>query len=85
MKNFIAVAMISCLALSACAKSKVIDGKEYKPYGLVTQERADPKIQYEISFADVVMGAITCETFFIPAYILGWDIMEPVSKKEVKS
>ena len=70
------------LSLSACAKSKVIDGVEYQPYGLANEDvHRNPNIQYELVLGNVILSFILFETVVVPVYLVGWEIMQPVAKK----
>jgi len=42
----------------------------------------DPNINYQISAVSVIVAIVFSETVIIPVYVLGWDLWEPVSKKE---
>lgn len=81
MKRAIAVVLIAAITLSGCAKSKVINGKEYQPYGLATLNREDPAIEYEMSFGSCFFGIFFFETIVAPIYVIGWNIMQPVGPK----
>jgi hypothetical protein len=83
MKKLI-LAGLACvtLTLSACADPKVINGKEYQPYGFANEQtRKDPNIVYEIPAANWIVGIVFSETLLVPGYIIGWDLFEPVGVK----
>jgi hypothetical protein len=81
--------LISILSLItvACADEKVIKGITYKPYGIFSEDRKDPKIRYEIVPGNLVWSIIFSETLIIPAWLIGFDLYEPVttSDKETKN
>jgi hypothetical protein len=66
-----------------CSSSKVIDGKKYKPYGLINEDdRKDPDIEYDLVFGNLVWTVLLCETIVAPIYFIGFDLFEPIGKKE---
>lgn len=80
MKKSIIVLMV--LILSSCAKSKVIDGINYRPYGFLNEEiYKDTSIVYEISGPAIVTSIIFCEIVIPPVYSIGYNLYEPVKKK----
>jgi hypothetical protein len=83
MKRLAIVAMVAlALATAGCSSSKVIDGKEYKPYGLLNEDdRKDPSVKYEPCWVNIVWGAILVESIVGPIYFFGFDMFEPVGKK----
>ena len=74
-----AAAMALALAVTACASDKTIDGVTYKPYGLADAEylRSD-KVRYEVVWANVVWSVFCFETAFVPIWLVGWQLYEPV-------
>lgn len=86
MKKFIGIMLIfaisSMLFLTACAESKVINGKEYEPYGLFDMNSVkSDSIKYEISWGNVVWGAVLFETAVAPIVFFGFYLWEPVGLK----
>jgi len=83
MKKVIAVLLIvAALCSAGCSSSKNIDGKEYKPYGLLdADDYKSEKVQYKPSIPGMICGVIFFETIVAPIYIFGFDIMEPVGPK----
>ncbi len=84
MKHILSVttAMILAISVSACAKSKIIDGVEYHPYGLLNEDQhKNPKIEYEIVLGNVIWSVILIETIIVPVYMIGFSIKQPVGKK----
>ena len=75
MRNLTITALI-CTA--ACSSSKILGGREYEPYGFITQHNASPKVRYKVNTGDVVLSVIFCETLAVPLLICGLDIMEPI-------
>lgn len=62
----------------------VVNGVTYDSYGIVNeQSQKNPNINYEISVGSVIWGIILCETIVVPIYIIGWDLMTPVSSMNV--
>jgi major membrane immunogen (membrane-anchored lipoprotein) len=83
-KSLLVLAVVSCLALTACgADDKTIDGITYGTYGVVNQtEMRNPNIQYEMSGWSIFWSIIFSETVVVPIYFIGWDLYEPVNKKD---
>jgi hypothetical protein len=83
--NLKKLVVIGCLAamLTACGGASV-NGVMYDSYGIANEEtQKNPNINYEISVWSVVWGIVFFETIIVPIYILGWDLMTPVSSKNV--
>lgn len=77
--------IILFLFLSSCADDKMIEGKKVTAYGLFNEQtKHDTGYLYEVSAGSVITGVILCETIVFPVYIVGWDLYEPVKKKEWK-
>lgn len=83
-RSLLAFALASCLALAACgADEKTIDGVTYGTYGVVNKdEMRNPNIQYELSGWSIFWAIIFSETVVAPVYFIGWDLYEPVGKKD---
>ena len=76
------IALVSSFVVS-CAESKVINGVEYQPYGLLDKEEVkDPKILYKVSFGDIFWGVVGFETIFLPIYCFGFNLYEPIGPKD---
>jgi len=84
--SLLALALVSCLALTACgADDKTIDGITYGTYGIVNKdEMRNLNIQYEISGWSIFWSIVFCETVIVPIYFIGWDLYQPVGKKDPK-
>jgi len=72
-----------CLVLLSCADNKVIDGKEYRPYGLMNEDECkNDSIHYEVAIDATISGILFSELLFIPPiYVFGYHWYEPVCKK----
>ena len=78
--------LIPCLLViflfTSCADSKTIDGKEYRPYGLLNSDLyKNDSIQYHVSGWALFSGIIWIETVVVPVYVFGYNLWEPVGKK----
>jgi len=86
MKKILIVVLMMVMVMvmvTACSSSKVIDGKEYKPYGLIDKDDVkDPDIEYELVVGNLVWGCFLVETIIAPVYFFGFDLWEPVGKKK---
>lgn len=69
---------IMALAMSGCA-SKTSFGK---CIGILDQE--DPKIEYELSTQNIVIGSIFLASVFVPALVVLKQLKCPVALKAVK-
>jgi major membrane immunogen (membrane-anchored lipoprotein) len=85
-RALLALVLASTALLSACgADDKVIDGVKYGTYGVVNEgEMRNPNIHYELSGWSILWAIIFSETIVAPVYFIGWDLYEPVSKKDPK-
>lgn len=82
MKKTISVLIVVSLLLAGCARSRVICGTEYEPYGILTEaDKKNPDIEYDVVWGNVVWGFIFLETVIVPAYFLGFSLFEPVGLK----
>lgn len=83
-RPLIALALACAVLLTACgADEKTIDGVTYGTYGIVNKEEMrNPNIQYEISGWSVFWSVVFCETIVVPVYFIGWDMYQPVTKKD---
>jgi hypothetical protein len=82
-KSLIAALAVSVLLAGCGASNKVIDGVEYGTYGLVNEsEMRNPNIQYSLSGWSIVWSIIFVETIVAPVYFIGWDLYEPIGKKD---
>ena len=87
MKKVLLVLVCGVLFLSSCADSKefTIDGKKVtvEPYGIISEpdERVDGVV-YKVSTGNVICSVVFCETIFVPIWLVGWDLYEPISYKD---
>lgn len=83
MKRLLALALASTLLLTSCGNDMIIDGKHYDTYGVFNMEsKRDDGILYEVSAGSVIWAIILCETIVVPVYIIGWDLWQPVKKRD---
>jgi len=75
----ILVVMLMSLT-SCCFTDKMeIEGQVYETYGLLNKdENKDPLVEYKLSFGNIVLGAVFCETVIAPIWFFGFDLWEPV-------
>jgi len=86
MRKIIAI-LFGALILTSCADSKVlfINGEKtlVKPYGWANKEsRYNENVIYEVNPGNIVWSIIGIETIFIPVWLTGWQLFEPVKVKE---
>jgi hypothetical protein len=90
--NMIMVVIIAT-TMSGCADNKRISTVEnnqtvtrvYAPYGIFSQNKENPNVEYEVSIGNVVWGVILFETIIAPIIIFGWYLWEPVGPKVTNS
>jgi len=84
MNKTLAAVIVAAAMLTACgAENKVINGVEYGTYGLMNKsEMMNPNIQYEISGWSIFWSVILVETVIAPIYFIGWDMYQPLGKKD---
>jgi hypothetical protein len=79
----LAFSLLAAALLTSCAKSKIIDGVEYRPYGLLNEESCkNDSIYYQVSAPAVCSGIIFSEMIIPPVYVFGYNLWEPVSSKK---
>jgi len=83
-RTLLVLALASTLLLTACgAEEKTIDGVKYGTYGVVNAtEMKNPNIHYELSGWSIFWSIVFSETIIAPVYFIGWDLYEPISKKD---
>lgn len=82
MKKLVLVMCMVSLLAAGCSSDKVINGKEYKTYGLINQEdNKAANIKYKPCWGNIVWGCILIETIIGPIYFFGFDMFEPDSSK----
>jgi len=86
MKKLIALLIAVSFVFMSCGQSKLIDGKEYKPVGLISMNcdlgDYSKKIHYEPCWGNIIWGAILCETVIAPIYFYGFSMFNPISVKD---
>jgi hypothetical protein len=85
MKKIIAIFAMLFLAafLSGCAQDTNLGGKTYQAFGIINDDvYRDPNVKYEVSFGSCLVALIFFETLIIPAYVIGWDLYQPVAIKQ---
>lgn len=76
--------LIACIALllGGCARSKVICGVEYAPYGLLdADDKKNPDIEYDVVWGNIFWGVVLAETIVAPVYFGGFSLFEPIGVK----
>ena len=74
----IACVVAVAIALAGCSKSKVICGKEFKPYGLLnTDDYKNAHVHYKPVIGNAILGIVFIETIIAPIYFFGFDVLEP--------
>ena len=83
-RALLALAIASAALLSACgADEKTIDGVTYGTYGIANEhEMRNAGIQYELSGWSIFWSIVLVETIIGPVYFIGWDLYQPVAKKD---
>jgi len=96
MKKVISVIIMIALCLSmftGCANSKYvniekeIDGKKevtrtyVRPYGAFESDEVLDGVEYSLSWGNVILAVIFCETLVVPLIIVGWYLFEPDGPK----
>lgn len=74
------VAIVFCITIIGCADSKVINGKEVEPYGLINKNQVkQDNVHYRVCNESIIWGIILFETIVMPIYFFGFSLYEPVS------
>lgn len=79
--------ILTAIILTGCADNKdlVLNGKlqTFEPYGWADiDELKNDSIHYKINTGNVVWSIVGVETVFLPVWLTGWQIYEPVSVKK---
>jgi len=75
----IILAAFMLVSMLGCADSKEINGKTYRPYGLINEtECRNDSIHYEVAIDATISGILFSEIFLIPTfYVFGYHLYEP--------
>lgn len=74
--------IISIISVPGCSSKKTIDGVKYDTYGLLNQSlKMNPDIEYKLCIGNIVWSILLAKSIVAPIYFLGFDIYEPVGKK----
>lgn len=78
-KKLIAVVLMAMvLFMTGCGDTKKINGVTYDTYGLLSPEKHNPNIEYEVIWGNVFLGVLLVETIIAPVYFFGFSLFEPV-------
>lgn len=86
--NLFALLLISAtLLLSSCADSKTftINGEKVtvQPYGPADEDvLKNENVVYQVCVGNVILDVIFCESIFVPVWLIGWQLYEPVALKK---
>lgn len=80
------ILILLCLVTLSCSQSKdiVLNGKltTIEPYGVWDEDEVrNDSIRYEVSTDDVLVSIIFCETVFVPIWLIGFRVHQPVDVK----
>ena len=81
------ILVIMLLSMSSCCftDKMEIGDQVYNTYGLINKdENRDPAIAYKLSWGNIVLGAVFCETIIAPIWFFGFDLWEPVGLLETQ-
>jgi len=79
--KLVAVGVLASTLTACNAPTMYVHGTVYQDYGMLDQDRQDPKIIYEPNWRNIVLGCIFFETIFAPIYVFGFHCMKPVGVK----
>ena len=63
-------------------RTKAGTTKVVEDYGLFNKEVMDSTVTYQISPVSVICSAVFIETIFVPIWLIGWYLWEPVDNPE---
>lgn len=80
MKKIITILLLSMILVS-CGRDITAGphNKTYETKGFLTLNEKDPCVQYQMIPGNVIWGIILVETIFMPIYLFGFSIYEPVA------
>ncbi len=75
------------ISLASCARTKEItlngNTKTYQPYGWADYEECKKdSILYQPCIPNVVLSVMCVETGFVPIWLTGWQLYEPIGVKK---
>lgn len=74
--------VLALSVLSGCRSNATLsDGKEYSCIGIANEERIDPKVVYEVSTRNIVVGALFFEVVAPPVVVLLKEYKCPIGFK----
>ena len=65
------------MLLSSCASTRVINGIEYTPYGVLSVDRKVDSIKYKKKISSIILSIIFVETVIVPVVLIGYKLFEP--------
>ena len=67
------------------AEPKTIDTVTYDTYGIISEgDVRNDDIRYELNVWSVVGSVVLIETIIVPIYQIGFNLYQPVSKRDTK-
>lgn len=79
------ILILTSILFINCADSKIINGKDYDTYGLISKDEVKDKcIKYRLVTGNIVWGILLSETVIAPLYFFGWSLWEPQYKLNCK-
>ena len=82
--KLVAVGVLATSLMACDAPTIEVNGTVYRDYGLLDQDKRDPKIEYEPNWYNIVLGCLFFQLIFPPIYVFGFHLMEPVDVKPTK-
>lgn len=75
--------LVVSLLFAGCAQTKLINGVEYEPYGIVnSDENKKEGIEYQKKKSSIILSILFCETLVVPFVLIGFKLFEPVKLKD---
>lgn len=83
-RSFLIIIIMVFLLSITCAAPKIINGKSYRAYGLISKDRKESGIIYKKKVGSIILSILLFETVIFPIIALGYRLYEPDTlKREV--
>lgn len=82
MKKIFCILLIFSMLFINCASCKMLQDKEYCPYGILNKEERSEDVEYQVKKSSVIISIAGIGTIFLPIIFTGFKLYEPKNIKE---
>lgn len=81
--KIISILLVFALLFAGCAQTKLINGVQYEPYGVINSKKNKKEgIDYDLIESNIILSIIFCETLVVPFVLIGFKLFQAVKLKE---